>query len=77
MQSGLLYNAVDGKWAAWGQWSQCSKTCGHGTRSRTRQCVAKYGHHYFTHHSYKPAYKCPGSDTESEECIVKPCPGTV
>ena len=72
----LWFNiAVVGRWTGWEQWSKCSETCDYGTRSRTRKCVAKYGPHYIAKHSYKP-FKCPGSDTQKEKCIVKPCPGT-
>ena len=30
-------------WAAWGQYSACSVTCGSGTRRRSRSCVPANG----------------------------------
>ena len=29
---------TDGMWAQWGEWSGCSKTCGDGKKSKTREC---------------------------------------
>ena len=35
----LLVNVpVDGSWGAWGNWHDCSSTCGGGAQSRTRLC---------------------------------------
>ena len=29
---------VDGAWSQWSSWSQCSKSCGEGTETRSRDC---------------------------------------
>ena len=29
---------VDGQWGAWAEWSSCSITCGHGLKTRLREC---------------------------------------
>ena len=29
---------VDGGWGGWDEWDACSKTCGNGTKIRTRRC---------------------------------------
>jgi hypothetical protein len=52
-------------WAPWGPWSECTKTCGDGKRSRARECkiVERYGQ-YNT---------CPGQDRQNEICNGGPC----
>ena len=29
---------VGGEWSSWGEWSDCSHTCGNGTHLKTRIC---------------------------------------
>nr|CAB3266608.1 SCO-spondin-like [Phallusia mammillata] len=50
-------------WSAWSPWSDCSKTCSEGERSRSRSCENGVS-----------AADCPGLATESETCTVKDCP---
>lgn len=57
---------VHGNWAAWSQWSNCSKTCSHGTKSRKRTCSNPY-----------PQFKgrhCSGQSTEIQLCHASRCP---
>ncbi|XP_074654579.1 SCO-spondin-like [Tubulanus polymorphus] len=56
--------AIDGVWLNWGDWSQCSATCGNRTRYRTRQCDGPYF----------GGNACPGNDTDTEECELVNCP---
>ena len=62
----LLYYTVDGQWSAWSNWSDCSKSCENGTRSRARRCnfsaTAPHG---------KP---CVGNEKEAEPCNTDLCP---
>ena len=51
MQIGFL---VEGSWEDWTSWSDCSDTCGVGTRVRSR-----------VHNAGQP---CSGSPAESEDC---------
>ena len=58
---------VDGGWSVWGSWTSCSKTCGTGTRSRTRTCD-----------NPAPAHggeDCQGSDYDTGDCNTTPCQG--
>ena len=51
----------------WGNWSDCSKTCGEGLKNRTREC-----------NNPKPMYggrSCEGSSTDVGICKYKECPG--
>ena len=34
----VILMPVDGNWAAWGNWTDCSKTCLGGMKNRTRTC---------------------------------------
>ncbi|XP_068697131.1 A disintegrin and metalloproteinase with thrombospondin motifs adt-1-like [Montipora foliosa] len=58
---------VDGNWGVWSKWSQCSKTCKHGTQTRKRECdspAPKYG-----------GKKCPGYSSGTQVCNKDvPCP---
>ena len=59
--------AVDGLWMDWEAWSQCTVSCGGGSRVRTRQC-------YGNQHGGKT---CEGNSTETGECETQNCPGIV
>ena len=57
------------KWASWGQWSSCTKTCGgKGTVQRKRKCIPpKWG-----------GNECPSNtQTQTKDCDTDPCPGLV
>lgn len=59
--------AVAGNWGSWLPWSPCSETCGKGTQSRIRLC-----------NNPPPAFdgpQCEGSDTQTQVCKERPCPG--
>ncbi|KAG7262096.1 hypothetical protein CRUP_018554 [Coryphaenoides rupestris] len=59
-------NAVGGGWTPWSSWSQCSRDCSRGVRSRKRACTnpePKYG-----------GQSCTGAAQEYQECNVTPCP---
>ena len=57
--------SVDGKWSDWGNYGSCSKTCGAGTRTRTRKC-----------NNPPPLHggQCPGKDIEYKDCKENECP---
>ena len=59
--------SVDCTWAQWGDWSDCSKTCGDGTRTKTRRKDVKEAH----------GGVCKGTDKEKESCKDKECPGKI
>ncbi|XP_050980652.1 A disintegrin and metalloproteinase with thrombospondin motifs 3 isoform X4 [Labeo rohita] len=57
----------DGGWSSWGKFGSCSRTCGGGVRSRSRQC-----------NNPVPAYggrDCPGSTLDYQVCNTEDCPG--
>ena len=52
-------------WGGWEQWSSCSRTCGGGTRQRTRtvQQAAQHG-----------GPPCLGQSSQNENCQTNACP---
>ncbi|XP_078325464.1 uncharacterized protein LOC111124244 isoform X3 [Crassostrea virginica] len=57
---------LHGHWSSWERWSQCSETCGNGTKLRKRYCNNPA--------PYNGGEPCVGNDTEISECNVKECP---
>nr|XP_061790885.1 hemicentin-1-like [Nerophis lumbriciformis] len=57
---------VDGKWSEWSSWEECSRTCGHGNRTRVRTCSNPT-----PQHGGRP---CEGRTVEVIMCSVRPCP---
>ncbi|KAK6187340.1 hypothetical protein SNE40_005396 [Patella caerulea] len=51
---------VNGNWGHWSEYSQCSVTCGNGTRTRTRACDKPV--------SSNGCSDCVGMDTETQDC---------
>ena len=58
--------AIAAQWQEWGQWSQCTASCGQGLKIRARACSqpASGGNE-----------QCPGDSTEVEDCSSAECPG--
>ncbi|XP_070581750.1 hemicentin-1-like isoform X2 [Ptychodera flava] len=57
---------IHGQWGDWMPWEECTKTCGQGTRSRTRLCdnpTPQFG-----------GRACQGSAFDQQICNIKPCP---
>ncbi|CAH1778238.1 unnamed protein product [Owenia fusiformis] len=55
---------VDGKFGKWSDYTICTVSCGGGTQTRSRECIAPQ-------HGGKP---CNGPTTEIQVCGVDPCP---
>ncbi|KAL9952094.1 hypothetical protein ACROYT_G039301 [Oculina patagonica] len=58
--------AVDGGWSNFGDWSECSVTCGRGIKERSRTCT-----------NPPPAHggkDCVGNNKEKQECNTVHCP---
>ena len=56
---------VNGGWSDFGEWSECSVTCGGGMRERARTCT-----------NPPPAYggmDCVGDNKEVETCNTQGC----
>ncbi|KAJ8319985.1 hypothetical protein KUTeg_001572 [Tegillarca granosa] len=59
---------IDGGLSRWSEWTECSQTCGLGTKSRQRSCdspTPQYG-----------GRDCYGATVETTECQLEPCQGT-
>ena len=59
-------NTQNYEWDAWGDWSECSVSCGaEGTKTRDRPCIPPSN----------GGYECPSaSQTETNTCNNGPCP---
>ena len=66
----ICFLIVDGNWNSWGEWGDCSVTCGDGVKTRIRTCT-----------NPPPAdggKDCVGdSSSETSACSKTNCPGTV
>lgn len=63
----VFISAIDGNYTEWTKWSDCSATCGNGSKTRIRSCT-----------NPPPQYggdNCVdlGPDTDITECNLKPC----
>ncbi|XP_077013357.1 hemicentin-1 isoform X4 [Tamandua tetradactyla] len=57
---------VDGSWSEWSPWGECTRSCGHGNRTRTRTCNDPSAQH-----GGRP---CEGNAVETIMCNIRPCP---
>ena len=64
-----LYYFLEAKWSRWGTWSVCTRTCGNGTRVRSRTCIAQNQRAVFA-----PIY-CAGKPLQKKNCSQWSCPG--
>ena len=58
---------VNGGWSEWGAYRACSKSCGGGTQSRSRQCNNPSPAH--------GGHNCSGASSDLRSCNELECPG--
>ena len=58
--------AVNAEWQEWGQWSECSASCGQGSKHRARACSGAF---------FGGDQNCPGYSTEAGVCKIAECKG--
>ena len=63
----MLPLIVDGDWSNWGEWSDCTETCGSGNIVRHRDCDSPA--------PQNGGQPCSGLAYENVPCQVSPCPG--
>ena len=54
-----------GKWEQWGEFTECTVSCGGGNKTRTRHCPSSPGGYV----------ECQGKDTETKDCNTRICIG--
>ena len=66
IQCNNFSSAVNGGWADWGAWGECSKTCAGGEQTKNRTCS-----------NPAPAHGgnvCVGDNIVSQSCNTQECP---
>ena len=62
-----VYFLVNCVWSDWGNWTDCSCSCGGGNRTSQRKIIQE---------ALYNGNECLGNDTRIETCNDHPCPGT-
>ena len=60
---------AESKWSRWSAWTDCTKTCGTGTRQRNRTCAAINKRAVFA------PISCAGKSRQVKSCAEWNCPG--
>ena len=60
-----MFVVENGGWSDFGEWSECSVTCGGGIKERTRACTNPPPAHGGMH--------CVGDNKEEEACNTQAC----
>ena len=60
--------SVNGAYGPWSAWSSCTKTCGGGVQSRSRECNDPVPD--------PDGLPCVGPSNDTEACNVDVCPGS-
>ena len=63
---GIFVSLVDCRWGNWGTWTECTKTCGGGTRQGVRKIEAE---------AKNGGVPCTGSTIRTATCNTQSCPG--
>ena len=64
-QSSKLHILDSCSWGQWGEWEDCSVTCGNGTQERNREITQQS----------LVGNECTGNERESRSCNSSGCPG--
>ena len=67
------FDVSTSSWTSWSRWSSYSRTCGSGSRSRTRRCKTVLAPLF---QRSTPLERCFGKTYEEEKCLLRPCPLT-
>ena len=80
-KSEIIEGCTNGKcaeWTNWGEWSDCTQTCGGGMTKRSRQCVVpKRRNGKSVTDAKEEELPCPGASTSVLFCNLEDCPPDV
>ena len=70
-----FYDIVHGGWGKWGNFTECDKSCGEGTHTRTRECNKPSVRHGGKDCKDKMNPMYDGTtETDTKPCNEKDCP---
>ena len=63
------------EWTSWGEWGECTASCGGGERRRSRRCTEAQGEAQAVVLDFAKDFDCEGEPEEAGVCNTNSCAG--